>query len=98
MFNFLNIGVDFAGPLYIKVKTTEEDRKAYMASFVCCTTRACHLEFVPELSADTFCCVFADLWREEEYGTLLTRITRKHLKPLIVVFRSLRTVLSYRQF
>ena len=46
--------MDFAGPLYIKGKTTKEVRKAYIVLFVCCTTRAFQLELVPELSADTF--------------------------------------------
>jgi len=33
-------------------------REAYIASFACCTIRACHLELVPELSADTFLLCF----------------------------------------
>jgi hypothetical protein len=46
---FLNAGVDYAGPLLLKVnrRTTT---KAYLSIFVCLATKAVHLEVVSELS------------------------------------------------
>ncbi len=49
---FSKVGVDFAGPLYIKKEGKME--KAYVALFTCCVTRAVHLELVENLNASTF--------------------------------------------
>ena len=51
---FSKVGVDFAGPLYVKCSGTSEMSKAYIALFSCCVTRAVHLELVEELSAPVF--------------------------------------------
>ena len=50
---FSNVGVDFAGPLYIK-DTKGKVAKSYICLFSCCVTRALHLEIVHDLSAPTF--------------------------------------------
>ena len=50
---FSNVGIDFAGPLYVKEKRGEL-RKVYICLFVCCVTRALHLELAQDLSAPTF--------------------------------------------
>ena len=42
---FSKVGVDFAGPLYVKAATGGV-RKVYIALFSCCVTRAIHLELV----------------------------------------------------
>lgn len=49
---FETVGVDFAGPLYVKNKGTVE--KAYIALFTCAVTRAVHLELVSDLSTEKF--------------------------------------------
>ena len=48
-FNF--VGIDFAGPLLIKTRPNDTN-KAYVALFICFTTRAIHLELVSKLSKD----------------------------------------------
>ena len=50
---FSRVGVDFAGPLYVKQKSGKI-YKAYIALFSCCVTRAVRLEFVEDLSTATF--------------------------------------------
>ena len=50
---FSNVGIDFAGPLYVKEKRGEL-KKVYICLFVCCVTRALHLELAQDLSAPTF--------------------------------------------
>lgn len=50
---FSRVGVDFAGPLYVKSKMGEME-KVYIALFSCCVTRAIHLELVEDLSAAAF--------------------------------------------
>ena len=52
-FPFSKVGVDFAGPLYVKDKTKEMN-KVYIALFICCVTRAVHLELVEDLTSQTF--------------------------------------------
>ena len=53
---FSCVGVDFAGPLFIKsnVKDDSEMTKVYIALFTCATSRAVHLELVSSLDAPTF--------------------------------------------
>jgi len=49
---FQIVGVDFAGPLFIKEK--HEMKKVYIALFTCCSIRAVHLELVDNLYTVTF--------------------------------------------
>ena len=50
---FSKVGVDFAGPFYVKAPAGGM-KKAYIALFSCCVTRAVHLELVEDLSAKAF--------------------------------------------
>ena len=50
---FSRVGVDFAGPLYVKEKSGQMG-KVYIALFSCCVTRAVHLELVDDLSTGAF--------------------------------------------
>ena len=50
---FFSLGIEFAGPLYVQT-TANVLRKVYLALFTCATSRALHLELVPDLSAETF--------------------------------------------
>lgn len=47
-------GVDFAGPLYVRVPERPEGAKTWLCLYTCCSTRAVHLDLVPDLSAVTF--------------------------------------------
>lgn len=51
---FTYVGVDYAGPLYIKNSNYSELQKVYVLLFTCCSTRAVHLELATDLSADVF--------------------------------------------
>ncbi|XP_021953145.2 uncharacterized protein LOC110849976 [Folsomia candida] len=59
---FQKTGVDYAGPFLIKPIQPRSTTtiKAYLALFICCCTRAVHLEIVSSLSTDAF---LAALWR-----------------------------------
>ena len=50
---FTSVGIDFAGPLFIKTES-QALKKVYIALFTCATTRALHLEIVPNLSCEAF--------------------------------------------
>ena len=50
---FSSVGVDFAGPLYVKNQSNTLD-KVYLTIFICATTRAIHLELVTDLSTNSF--------------------------------------------
>lgn len=47
---FTNVGLDFAGPLYLK----DTKEKAYICLFTCAVTRAIHLELVTNMTTDRF--------------------------------------------
>ena len=49
---FAVTGVDFAGPLYVKVG--RETQKAYIALFTCATTRAVNLDLCTDLTTSKF--------------------------------------------
>ena len=54
---FTNVGLDFAGPLYIRDKGNDRDEnsgKVYILLFTCASTRAVHLEVTPTLSVPSF--------------------------------------------
>ena len=52
---FTFVGVDFAGPLYVKHSTPcKAEDKIYICLFTCCVVRAVHLEVVVNLSVSSF--------------------------------------------
>ena len=53
---FLNVGVDYCGPLYIKEKRFQNRKKlkVYVAIYVCMGTKAVHLELVSDLTTEAF--------------------------------------------
>ncbi len=55
---FSATGIDYTGHVFIKGKGTEEPTKAYIAVFVCCITRAVHLELVDDLTKENFLLAF----------------------------------------
>ena len=55
---FTHLGIDFAGPLYIRRQNSSNDSKVYICLFTCALTRAIHLELTDMLSADSFLLAF----------------------------------------
>ncbi|XP_064486179.1 uncharacterized protein LOC135398725 [Ornithodoros turicata] len=53
---FAIVGIDFAGPLY--VKTADGEIKSYITLFTCAVTRAVHLEIVSNLTTTNFLMAF----------------------------------------
>ena len=53
---FTHTGVDYAGPFNVRVSPGrgQKNYKGYVALFVCCVTRAIHLEFVSEYTSEAF--------------------------------------------
>ena len=51
---FTYVGVDYAGPFYIKVSGQSALQKVYVLLFTCCSVRAVHLELATDLSVDVF--------------------------------------------
>lgn len=54
---FTNTGIDFGGPLFVKpsnAKESHDSSKVYIALYTCGSSRAVHLDVVPDLSAGTF--------------------------------------------
>jgi hypothetical protein len=52
---FVNVGIDYFGPMYIKTTTNnKKENKVWGAVFVCMVSRAVHLELVSSCSALDF--------------------------------------------
>ncbi|XP_044183283.1 uncharacterized protein LOC122963962 [Acropora millepora] len=53
---FTNSGIDFVGPLFVKSGAKEKGdmEKIYIALYTCGSSRAVHLDVVPDLTAETF--------------------------------------------
>ena len=52
---FTHVGVDFAGPLFVKTGgAAGEMKKTYICLYTCATSRALHLELTPDLSTAAF--------------------------------------------
>ncbi len=54
---FSSVGIDFAGPLYVKSRSSGS-KKVYLTLFTCGVSRALHLELVPDLSMESFLLCF----------------------------------------
>ncbi|XP_068742560.1 uncharacterized protein [Montipora capricornis] len=55
-FAFTSIGVDFAGPVYVKdiYHKSDDMNKAYIVLYTCASSRAVHLDVVPRLTTEAF--------------------------------------------
>ena len=53
-FSFCNVGLDYAGSLYIKESAEAATKKVYILLFTCATSRAIHLELVPGMKSPSF--------------------------------------------
>ena len=55
-FAFPSIGVDFAGPVYVKdiYHKSADMNKAYIVLYTCASSRAVHLDLVPRLTTEVF--------------------------------------------
>ena len=51
---FTSTGIDFAGPLYVKIDGPTKSAKVWICLYTCCTVRAVHLDLVPDLTTSSF--------------------------------------------
>ena len=51
---FTHVGLDFAGPLYVKGQLTDSQSKSYICVFTCASTRGVHFELTHGLDVDNF--------------------------------------------
>ena len=90
---FTSVGIDFAGPLYVKSKS-RSSKKVYLALFTCGTTRAVHLELVPDLATETFLLCFKRFVSRRGVPSLVVTDNAKTFKAaskkLIALFKSAR--------
>ncbi|XP_066930927.1 uncharacterized protein [Clytia hemisphaerica] len=72
--SFNSVGMDFAGPLYFRNfldndKTKKDSLKCYIPLLTCATSRAVHLELVPDLSKESFIRAFKRFVARRERST-----------------------------
>ena len=88
---FSSVGIDFAGPLYVKSKSVQ-NKKVYLALFTCGVSRALHLELVPDLSTETFLRCFKRFVSRRGVPSLVVIDNAKTFKAaskrLLAIFKS----------
>ena len=88
---FSSVGIDFAGPLYVKSKSVQ-NKKVYLALFTCGVSRALHLELVPDLSTETFLRCFKRFVSRRGVPSLVVTDNAKTFKAaskrLLAIFKS----------
>ena len=79
---FSKVGVDFAGPLYVKniYQSKGEMYKCYIALFTCPSARAVHLKLTPDLSPTSFLRVLRRFFGRRGLPTLFTSDNGKTFK------------------
>ena len=60
-YSFCNIGLDYAGPLYVRESAKAVAVKVYILLFTCASSRAVHLELVPDMKSSAFVRAFERL-------------------------------------
>ena len=51
---FQTTGVDFAGPLHVRIPGEAGSSKVWLCLYTCCSTRAVHLDLVENMTTETF--------------------------------------------
>ena len=96
---FSFVGVDFAGPVYIKLsKRSEGAEKAWIVLYTCCVVRAVHLDVVVDLSTQAFIRSFKRFSVRRGLPTLLVSDNGKTFKgasKLIKKIMSHETVIQH---
>ena len=80
-FPFTRVGVDFAGPMYVKDVFA---KKGDMNKVTCAATRAVHLELVPNLSAESFIRALAP-FKERRGISVLIDLRIQECRPSVSV-------------
>ena len=97
---FSCVDVDFAGPLYARLWNNVEKKmiKTYVALFTCATSRAVHLELVPNLEAETFLLCLRRFVRRRRLPRLMVSDNAKTFKSEKEHFKDYSTYKRLRTF
>ena len=55
---FTYTGVNFAGPLYVKMAGSATESKTWICLYTCYVIRTIHLDLVPDMTAESLICSF----------------------------------------
>lgn len=103
---FMNVGIDFAGPFFIRPQPRSKVvQKTYVAVFTCFVTRGVHLEVVPNLSTSAFLQCFRRFLARRGLPTYISTDNatnfigaRSELKELKEMFFSERNMNEFKHF
>ena len=87
---FSYTGVDFAKPLYVRDSVSSTTtRKVWLSLYTCCTTRAIHLDIVPDMTAEAFIRCFRRFTARRGFPTRMISDNTKTFKAASRVVASL---------
>ena len=94
---FAKVGVDFAGPLYVKGKTSESE-KAYIVLWTCCVTRGVLLDLTSDLNTSSFLCALRQFAARRGIPALIISDNAKTFKASNKYVKKLFNDLDVRSF
>ena len=86
---FSCVGIDFAGPLYIKECSQTPGNKVWVVLYTCCITRAIHLDLVMDLSTQTFIRCFKRFVARRSLPRLIVSDNGKTFKAATKIIRQI---------
>ncbi len=92
-----NVGLDFAGPLFVRT-SIEGSSKVYVLLFTCASTRGVHLELTPSLNVSSFLQAFRRFASRRGLPSLLMSDNAKTFKAACKEIRRLTRVEEVRRY
>ena len=94
---FANIGIDYAGPLYVyDIYTKSELHKCYILLVTCALTRAVHLELVPDQGSSALIRAFKRLFARRGQAALICSDNAKTFKSKEVDYFATQLLIKWR--
>jgi hypothetical protein len=94
---FTNVGLDFAGPLFVRT-SIEGSSKVYVLLFTCASTRGVHLELTPSLNVSSFLQAFRRFASRRGLPSLLMSDNAKTFKAACKEIRKLTRADEVRRY
>jgi len=95
---FTYVGLDFAGPLYVKTQGLVAEKKVWICLYTCCVVRAVHLDLVPNMTVEAFLRCFRRFTSRRGFPRRIVSDNGKTLKSAANVIHEVLTHPEVEQY